>query len=119
MPFTESWRNPEVFCSLTDGSRVYRTYPDDDFNQGHRAFWFTMLPLASQACADETEWAFDVRTLPSVASADVESDDGKRTIIQSAYDTGLLLPYMSCPGACESCVSHFPKKADGRQPADL
>ena len=116
MPYTESWEDPEVFCSLADGSKIYRTYPDDDFNQGHLVYWFTLLPSASESCAEETDWAFDVRTLPQIAGADVESDGGKRAIIQAAHDAGLLLPYMRCPGGCDSCVPHFPQRPEDGDP---
>jgi hypothetical protein len=109
MPYSESWQDPEVFCTLADGSKIYRTYPHDDLKQGHLAFWFTFLPMASESCADETEWAFDVRLLPSVAGADLESDDGKRAIMQAAYDAELLLRYMNCPGGCYSCVARLPQ----------
>ena len=116
MPYAESWKGPEVFCSLADGSKIYRTYPDDDFNQGHLDYWYSLLPLASESCSEETDWAFDVRTLPPVAGADVASDDGKRAIIQAAYDAGHLLPYMRCPGGCDSCVPHFPKGPSNGSP---
>jgi len=104
MPYRESWENPELFCTLADGTKVYHTYPDDDANQGHLSYWFTLLPSASESCADETDWAFDVRMLPSVSGNDVEADDGKRAVIQEAYDAGLLLPYMNCPSGCGSCA---------------
>jgi hypothetical protein len=109
MPYRESWEDPEVFCTLTDGTEVYRTYPDDITNHGHLAFWFTFLRLASESCTDETDWAFDVRILPSVDGSDVEVDHGKRAIIQAAYDAGLLPSYMSCPGGCDSCVPLRPQ----------
>lgn len=108
MPYTESWEDPEVFVTLADRAKIYRTYPDDDVNQGCFAYWFTLLPAASESCSAETDWAFDVRTLPPVDGADVETDDGKRAIIQAAYDAGLLLRYMRCAGACDSCAPHHP-----------
>lgn len=105
MPYRETWEYPEVFCTLTDGTKIYRTYPDDDLSKGHLINWFTLLPEASESCLTEIEWAFDVRLLPPVDGADIETDSGKRTIIQAAYDAGRLMPHMHCPGGCSSCTS--------------
>jgi len=103
MPYDESWKDPEVFHTLTDGTKVYHTYPDDDYGQGPLAYWFTLLPSASESCAVETDWSFDVRLLPSVAGVDVHTDEGKRSIIQAAFDGGLLARHASCPAGCDFC----------------
>lgn len=121
MPHREVWEAPQVFCTLADGCKIYHTYPEDDLNQGPHSYWFTCLPMASESCSQETDWAFDVRRLPAVPCADVETDQGKRAILQAAYNCGFLRQYLSCPGGCDSCASLQPQHPKGthRNPSPL
>jgi hypothetical protein len=119
MPYRWSWEDPEVFCTLVDGTKVYRTYRYDEISQGHLSYWFTFLPSASESCEIETGWAFDVRLLPSVDGADVEMDEGKRRIIQAAYDAGLLLKYRNCPCECRSCFPPIAGNLEGKSAIQL
>ena len=105
MPYEETWIAPEVFFTLTDGTKVYHTYRNDDAGQGQLAYWFTLLPMASESCDTEVNWSFDVRGLPQqVPDADMDTDAGKQVIIQAAYDAGLLLRCMDCPAGCDLCI---------------
>ena len=104
MPYRETWIEPEIFCAMADGTKVYHTYRNDDAGQGQLAYWFTLLPMAFESCDTEVNWSFDVRDLPEISGADIDTDAGKKVVIQAAYDAGLLLRCMDCPAGCDLCI---------------
>ena len=57
MPYVTEWQEPEIYLQHK-GVTVYRTYVDNELEQGCRTYWFTL-----NAEDFEQEDEFDVRDL--------------------------------------------------------
>ena len=68
MPIKTVWVEPELFLEHA-GRRVFRTYKDDDLDQGPRRYWFTLnieCGCEERRCQQEScPHVIDVRTLPA------------------------------------------------------
>lgn len=66
MPMQTAWIDPELLLEH-QGVRVFRTYKDDDYDQGTKRYWFTLNPqcgVLDSLCEDELcRHVFDVREL--------------------------------------------------------
>jgi hypothetical protein len=73
------------------GVRVWNTYPDDDYDQGPRQFWFTLDPGCGEGycvcLSPECAAVFDVRKLPTYHN---DSSASLRAAIVAAISIGLL-----------------------------
>lgn len=57
MPFKNEWVDPEIFITYKN-IVVYRTYDDDNFENGPRGYVYT-----TQGGVDDSDYCFDVRSL--------------------------------------------------------
>lgn len=66
MPFKNEWVDPEIF--LTHNNLVvYRTYDDDNFENGSRGYVYT-----TQGGVDDSDYCFDVRSLDVPSKKDLQ-----------------------------------------------
>jgi len=70
------------------GVTIYHIDADDYLEGGARVYWYGTRP----GCADDgsADGAFDVRDLPGKPDARYDEEEGRRTIIRAAIDSGLL-----------------------------
>lgn len=91
MPYITEWVDPEIAVEH-NGVTIWRTYKNDDVEQGARSFWYTCEENGSE----DGELVFDVRDLPdytpyrSNAYSSAEEQDWHRVIMRDAIAKGHL-----------------------------
>ncbi len=138
MPYTNEFVEPEIFLTHHN-IPVYRTYRNDDFEDGPRTFWYTL----DVNRGTDSRCEFDVRELPTWQTPDHplyvsgEMTDEERAAreaawagwhadrveekaiiaaIQHALDSGELAPYRCPVSWCDALIPRRNLDADNRCP---
>lgn len=83
MPYKTEWVDPELLLTH-NGVSVYRTYRDDDIEDGKSDYWFTTDKLDNEG--DDTR--FDIRDLPNYTCK-----YSGEVIIKDAIELGYIKPF--------------------------